>query len=166
MNIYARVDESDIGMVKAGQEARFKVDAFPGRLFAARVEQIRKQPVVLQNVVTYTVVLSAANPDLTLLPGMTAQIDIIVGQNAPSLQVPSAALHFKPSFAARSPDEQPGVWVKREDGSLERVPVRLGLDDGGAAIINADGLTPGTPVAVAESRGAKSIKLLGLRVRI
>ena len=166
MNIYARVDESDIGMVKVGQEARFKVDAFPGQLFSARVEQIRKQPVVLQNVVTYTVVLSAANPDLTLLPGMTAQIDIIVGQSAASLHVPSAALHFTPSFAAQSADDQPGVWVKREDGSLQRVPVRLGQDDGGAAIINADGLTPGTPVAIAETRGAKAIKLLGLRLRI
>ncbi len=71
LDIWARVDESDIAKIAVGQKATFSVDSFPGREFAAKVTQIRKAPQVVQNVVTYTVVLAARNEDYSLLPGMT-----------------------------------------------------------------------------------------------
>ena len=77
MEIYARVDESDIGKIRVGQTAQFTVDAYPAQRFAAAVSGIRKAPEVTQNVVTYTVVLATTNPDNLLLPGMTAAINIV-----------------------------------------------------------------------------------------
>lgn len=77
LEIWAKVDESDISRIAVGQNAMFSVDSFPGREFAAKVTQIRKTPQIVQNVVTYTVVLAARNEDYALLPGMTvlARID-------------------------------------------------------------------------------------------
>ena len=72
MEVHAKVDEADIGQIRLGQQASFTVDAYPGRAFRGTVMQIRKAPQLVQNVVTYTVVLSARNADLALLPGMTA----------------------------------------------------------------------------------------------
>lgn len=77
LEIWARVDESDIARIAGGQNAMFTVDLFPGREFAAKVTYIRKTPQIVQNVVTYTVVLATRNEDYALLPGMTvlARID-------------------------------------------------------------------------------------------
>ncbi len=71
LDIWARIDESDIAKIAVGQNATFTVDSFPGREFRAKVTQIRKAPQAVQNVVTYTVVLAARNDDYSLLPGMT-----------------------------------------------------------------------------------------------
>ena len=72
MEVHAKIDEADIGRIRVGQRAAFTVDSYPGRSFAGKVIQIRKAHEVVQNVVTYTVLVSAENPDLALLPGMTA----------------------------------------------------------------------------------------------
>src|SRR5690606_16390260 len=77
MEIDARVDESDISKIKVEQSATFTVDSFPGRTFDAKVKQIRMAPQVLQNVVTYTVVLTVDNDDYALLPGMTVLAKIV-----------------------------------------------------------------------------------------
>ena len=69
MEVFARIDESDIGKIQPGQDATFSVDAFPGKIFPAKVKQIRKAPQVVQNVVTYVVVLSADSPDNLLCQG-------------------------------------------------------------------------------------------------
>jgi HlyD family secretion protein len=97
MQVEASIDEADVGRVKVDQDATFTVDSFPGRTFRGKVMQVRKAALVVQNVVTYTVVISAANPDLQLLPGMTANVRITTDQRASVLKLPNAALRFRPA---------------------------------------------------------------------
>jgi HlyD family secretion protein len=100
MQVETSIDEADVGRVRVGQKATFTVDAFAGRHFEGEVRQVRKAATVVSNVVTYTVVISAANPDLTLLPGMTANVRIITAQKDKALKVPNAALRYRPAGAA------------------------------------------------------------------
>lgn len=95
MQVETAIDESDVGRITEGMTASFTVDAFPGRVFQSKVKQVRKAPVNIQNVVTYTVLLTAENPDLKLLPGMTANASIITEQKEKVLRVSNAALRFK-----------------------------------------------------------------------
>ena len=97
MQVEASIDEADVGRVKVDQSATFSVDSFPGRTFSGKVMQVRKAALVVQNVVTYIVVISAANPDLQLLPGMTANVRITTDQRDSVLKVPNAALRFRPA---------------------------------------------------------------------
>jgi HlyD family secretion protein len=97
MQVEASIDEADVGRVKVDQDATFSVDAFPGRTFSGKVMQVRKAALVVQNVVTYTVVISAANPDLRLLPGMTANVRITTDRRDSVLKLPNAALRFRPA---------------------------------------------------------------------
>lgn len=96
MQVEASIDEADIGRVKTGQAATFTVDAFPGRGFNGEVKQVRKAATVVSNVVSYTVVVSASNPDLTLLPGMTANVRITTAQRDKVTKVANAALRYRP----------------------------------------------------------------------
>jgi HlyD family secretion protein len=100
MQVETSIDEADVGRIRLGQKANFTVDAFAGRNFEGEVKQVRKSATVVSNVVTYTVVVSAANPELTLLPGMTANVRIITAQKEKALKVPNAALRFRPPGAA------------------------------------------------------------------
>jgi HlyD family secretion protein len=97
MQVEVSVDEADIGRIREGQPAAFTVDSFPGHNFPGTVTQIRKAPTVVQNVVTYTVVVSADNPDLQLLPGMTANVQVMVQEQPNALKVANAALRFRPA---------------------------------------------------------------------
>lgn len=97
MQVEAAIDEADIGRLRVGQKATFTVDAFPGRSFNGEIKQVRKAATVVSNVVSYTVVISAANTDLTLLPGMTANVRIVTAQRDKVLKVPNAALRFRPT---------------------------------------------------------------------
>jgi HlyD family secretion protein len=97
MQVEAAVDEADIGRLREGMPASFSVDAFPGQTFQGEIVQIRKAPQVVQNVVTYTVVIAVANPDRVLMPGMTANVRIEVDRRADALRVPNAALRFRPA---------------------------------------------------------------------
>jgi HlyD family secretion protein len=106
MQVETSIDEADVGRVRVGQKASFTVDAFTGRNFEGEVRQVRKAATVVSNVVTYTVVISAANPDLTLLPGMTANVRIITAQKDKALKVPNAALRFRPTGSSGSSDEK------------------------------------------------------------
>ena len=103
MQVDTNVDEADIGRIQVGQRAIFTVDAFPGHEFNGQVEQIRKAPQTIQNVVTYTVVVSAENEDQRLLPGMTANVQIVIDERPDVLKVPNAALRFRPSSAGKEP---------------------------------------------------------------
>jgi HlyD family secretion protein len=100
MQVEAAIDEADVGRLRAGMAASFAVDAFPRRNFSGEIRQIRKSPQNVQNVVSYTVVISAANPDLALLPGMTANVRIAVDSREAALKVPNAALRWRPAGAA------------------------------------------------------------------
>ena len=90
------VDEADVGQVKEGQTVRFTVDAYPDDSFEGVVTQVRKQPTTEQNVVAYTVIAEADNPQTKLLPGMTANADIIIDTRPNVLKVPVAALRWSP----------------------------------------------------------------------
>lgn len=102
MQILASVDESDIGKIQSGQEARFTVQAYPDDKFTGTVRQVRLNSTVSENVVTYTVVVDVANPDHRLLPGMTATIDFVIEKMSDVLMVPNAALRFRPTEAMQA----------------------------------------------------------------
>lgn len=95
MQIDTSISEADIGSVKIGQEARFVVDAYPEREFTATMRQFRLAPNVIQNVVTYNVVLDVNNREGLLKPGMTAQVRLVVGRRQSVLRIPTAALRFR-----------------------------------------------------------------------
>jgi len=96
VEVKVAVDEADIGQVQEGQMVRFTVDAFPDDTFEGIVTQVRKQPATEQNVVSYTVIAEADNPQRKLLPGMTANADIIIDTKRNVMKVPSAALRWTP----------------------------------------------------------------------
>jgi HlyD family secretion protein len=146
MQVDTNVDEADVGRVKVGQTVTFTVDSFPGRTFGGEVVQIRKAPLVVQNVVTYDVVVSAKNPDQRLLPGMTANVRIVIEQKDNVIQVPNAALRFRPPGMEPTERERPArpstpggrsggppsgrVWIVGTDGKPAPVSLQLGIGDG------------------------------------
>ncbi|MBL8566769.1 MAG: efflux RND transporter periplasmic adaptor subunit [Hyphomicrobiaceae bacterium] len=177
LEVYARIDEADIGHIAVGQRATFTVDAFPGRTFTASVAQLRKAPSVVQNVVTYTVVLATENPDLKLLPGMTAVLQIVVDEAANVARIPNAALRYQPpkEFAsnadrvlrddAKSRGAGPSsvVWVLSEGGEPKPVAVRTGLSDAVSTEVTAGMLAAGRQVIVATMPGSSGSTFFGLR---
>jgi HlyD family secretion protein len=107
MQVETSVDEADIGRIKLEDRANFTVDAFPGETFSGTVTQIRKAALVVQNVVTYTVVVAVGNPGGKLLPGMTANVKLVVAEKADVLRVPNAALRFRPPGMEGGPGASP-----------------------------------------------------------
>lgn len=97
MQVQASIDEADIGKIKVDQEVTFTVDAYDDQVFEGSVRQIRLQPTTTQNVVKYTVIINAPNPDLKLMPGMTANITVKIQEAKDILKVPASALRFTPS---------------------------------------------------------------------
>jgi len=100
MRVEAKVDEADIGQVRNGQRVEFTVDAFPLKKFSGEVTEIRLQPLSSANVITYTVVVNAPNPDKILMPGMTANANFFVTEQKDILMVPAKAVRFTPDPAA------------------------------------------------------------------
>jgi HlyD family secretion protein len=100
MQILVSVDESDIGQIAEGQTARFTVQAYPDDIFAGTVHQVRLQSSTEDNVVSYTAVVSVANPDGRLLPGMTATVEFLVETAADVLYVANASLRYRPDQEA------------------------------------------------------------------
>jgi HlyD family secretion protein len=103
MEVNANVDEADIGNISDQADVRFTVDAFPNEFFRGRISEIRLNPQTVQNVVTYSVIISIENPELKLKPGMTANITILVDQREHALKVPNAALRYTPPGLQRDP---------------------------------------------------------------
>jgi HlyD family secretion protein len=153
MQVDTNVSESDIGRVKLGDRAAFTVEAYPKVTFEGRVTQVRKAPITVQNVVTYDAVIGVDNPELLLLPGMTANAKIITAQRDGVLRVPEQALRFEPQGlpgadskgARRNPQRGARVWVLR-NGKPVAVPVTVGLDDGTWAEVTGGQLAEGDPV--------------------
>ena len=162
MQVEADVDEADIGQVKVGQKVTFTVDAYMEDSFEGTVSQIRMKPTTTSNVVTYTVIIDAPNPEQKLFPGMTASVTIVTEEQT-GLAVPAEAFNFTPDEqvlkAMRKPEKpegqmpeppqgerpqmQPGqmpsssptmVWVKKGDNIMPR-PVKAGMSDGAYKII-------------------------------
>jgi HlyD family secretion protein len=103
MQVVANLDESDVGRIRPGQRVHFRVDAYPTEEFTGTVTQVRLQPIMQQNVVTYATVIEVPNPELKLKPGMTANVNIEIARRNNVVRVPNAALRFRPTnemFAA------------------------------------------------------------------
>ena len=188
MRIDTSFAEADIGLIREGQKARFTVDAFPSRSFVGEVQQIRLNPTNQQNVVTYNVRINVANPELLLLPGMTAYVNIGVQQRDDVLLVPNAALRFKPAEAGekkaangapaaggaagargggkgRKRDGQSGTVHVLAGGELKAVSVQLGITDNRNTEILGGDLKAGDRIVIGEnSNGVKPPSSVGMRM--
>ena len=176
MEVHAKIDEADVGQLKVGQAAQFTVDAYPDRSFGGRVLQIRKSPEVVQNVVTYTAIISAPNPDLLLLPGMTAQLRIVVSDTGEILKIPAQALRFRPNTAIRasgSAGANPSaasavasstVWVVGSDGRPNPVAVKLGASDNSGAALLDGPLTEGQQLIIGIANSQRQGDYFGIRL--
>jgi HlyD family secretion protein len=158
MQVDTNVSESDIGPIHVGQQAEFMVDAFSDRKFDGVVAQVRQAPITVQNVVTYDVVVSVANPEFLLKPGMTANVTIVVDHRDNVLRLPIAAIRFVPpqhncssaevAAAGDNGQRNAQVWVPTSSG-LSPVAVTLGIDDGSfVELLNGD-LRPGDRIVTA-----------------
>ena len=183
MQVEADVDEADIGQVKVGQRVTFTVDAYMNDSFEGTVSQIRMKPTTTSNVVTYTVIIDAPNPDQKLFPGMTASVTIVTEEQT-GLAVPAEAFNFtpdetvlkalrkshdKPEEGQRPQGDMPEppqmqggqmqsgshnmVWLKKGDDMMPR-PVKVGLSDGAYKIVE-QGLQLGDSVVLSAQYVAK-----------
>lgn len=173
IRVHARVDEADIGRIRAGQHVRFTVASYPDRTFVGRVLDIRRAPKVAQNVVTYTVVISAENPDLALLPGMTAIVHIVTTEKHDAILVPNAALRFEPENGEASSESgegidrkspPPHVWVRARSGTLSRVRIGIGKSDGNVTEVVSGQISEGQTVAIGARSIYKENTLFGIRL--
>jgi HlyD family secretion protein len=156
MQVDTNVSESDIGRVKVGERAAFTVEAYPKKIFEGRVTEVRQAPITVQNVVTYDAVIGVDNPELQLLPGMTANAKIVTDERDGVLRVPVQALRFEPhglpaagGGATRDARGGARLWVLKE-GRPVALQVKVGLEDGTWAEITGGGLAPGDAVITDE----------------
>lgn len=152
LQVWASVNEADVGRIQKGQAVRFSVDAFPGEEFKGEVEQVRLNATMTQNVVTYTVVVTTDNPGGKLLPYLTATLKFEVGRRSGCLLVPNSALRWQPPSIPLI--EQPlfdhgTVWVMI-NGSVKPVSIRTGLSDGKFTEVVEGELREGDHVVVGE----------------
>jgi HlyD family secretion protein len=184
MKVMAAVDEADIGQVKAGQKVKFTVDAFQEDTFNGSVQEVRLNPTTTSNVVTYTVVITAENPDQKLLPGMTATCTIVTQEVEDAVAIPVKALKFTPADGTPMADPKgmprpprpeggefakgdfpppggsgkfgpPGTFNKRPDGKKP---------SGNMVWISIDGKAAPSPVKTGISDGVNIQILKGLSV--
>ena len=168
MQIDSSFAEADIGMVREGQRVRFRVDAWPDREFEGRVRQLRLNPTSVQNVVTYNVVVEVDNPDLILLPGMTAYVSIVITEIDDALRVPNSALRFRPSGVerprARGKASSATVYVLR-GAALAPAAIETGANDSQYTQVVAGELREGERVATGELAPGSAPTAAGAPVR-
>jgi HlyD family secretion protein len=176
MEVDNNISESDIGAVKAGEKATFSVDAYPGRNFEGVVQAVRLAPQSVQNVVTYDVIVNVSNPDLALMPGMTASTKVVVDSRVDAVRIPTQALRYRPAglaLTSRAGVRPPGTPPRQSGGSLKSagsgmagttgqvfvlrngkpvfVSVQIGLDDGSFTEILGGSIQTGDQVITGES---------------
>jgi HlyD family secretion protein len=163
MQINASFAEADIGRLVPGLEVEFSVDAYPGDSFRGVLRQIRLNPTITSNVVTYDVVIDVGNPDLRLLPGMTAYVDIELYREDGVLLVPNTALNYRPAATAASPGQAaasapaaPGAADGAASGAPSGAPAgpTSGAPDGEAASASAGPRPGGSPPEAAAAEAA------------
>ncbi|HUT55526.1 MAG TPA: efflux RND transporter periplasmic adaptor subunit [bacterium] len=161
VQVEAAIPEADIGKAADGQPVSFTVDAFPDQTFHGEVTQVRINATTVQNVVTYTVIITAENPERKLLPGMTANVSVEVARHEDVLKVPNAALRFRPAAQGeaagvpwagageqgRSVEHGHKIYVLADKG-LSEVRVTTGISDGSFTEVSGPGLTAGQQVVV------------------
>lgn len=155
MQVDTSVPEADIGRIRTGMEATFRVDAYPSKRFVGRVRQVRNAPQTVQNVITYDAVVDVENPALELRPGMTANVTFVHDHRTDALRIPNAALRFRPSpevLAAMGrrddrrrrredgPSDRRTVYVLRGDRPVA-VEIRVGITDGSVTEVLEGGLS-------------------------
>jgi HlyD family secretion protein len=146
MEVHTNVAESDVGQIVEGGRVEFTVDAYPDRTFTGTVRQVRYAAQTVSNVVTYDAVVTVANDDLKLRPGMTANVSFVLEERRGVLTVPSAAFRFRPKDAPRGPA---GVWVLRA-GKPVAVAVRAGLTDGSTTELLGQAVREGDQVVLGD----------------
>lgn len=178
MLIHTTFAEADIGRIEPGQPARFTVDAYPDRSFEGRVRQVRLNPTTTQNVVTYDVVVNVDNADLSLLPGMTAYVNIELSRASDVLRVPNAALRYRPQAeveaakngggrqgSRRGEKRETRVYVLRE-GRPQPLPVKPGASDGRHTAVEAADLHEGDVIVIGERAAQKDGNAQAPRMRM
>lgn len=183
MQLKASIDESDLGRVTRGQAVTFTVDAYPGETFSGTVDQIRLNPVVESNVVTYAAMITAPNPGLKLKPGMTANLTVVVAQRDGVVRIPAAALRFRPNdevlkaLGATVPAAQrqgAGLVWQPVGTSIAPLRIRTGISDGtyievmeglaeGAQVVTRMATTSSEGTASSSQRSASSSPLVPSR---
>jgi HlyD family secretion protein len=183
MQVETSIDEADIGKIQTGQKVDFTVDAYPDKHFTGSVSQVRLNPSIVQNVVTYPVIIDVDNPELLLKPGMTANVTVLIDQRENVLKVRSAALKFMPSMdkpvkmptrtrenshaasASPNPDSgghfrkwasSPKLWILGKDGMPKPVLVQTGLSDGSVTEVISDSLKEGEEVIISQANGSSN----------
>ncbi len=179
MQIWVGVNEADVGRIVPGELVTFRCDTFPGREFKGTVGKVRLNATMTQNVVMYTVEVNTENPDLVLLPYLTASVHFVVQKEPGVLQVPNAALRWMPTALAQvAPDarswrpidppapDPPGIpkaakpepvlppsqgtiWLKEGD-FVRPLEVKLGATDGTSTAVEAPGLREGQEIVTGE----------------
>jgi len=155
MQIYATVDESDIGKVHEGGNATFTVDAYPEERFSGVVTQVRNAATTVSNVVTYTVVLGVDNADLKLKPGMTASVTFVSASRDNVLKIPTAALRFRPKAAdgqkqptlSRLESGQKRIYVLKS-GKPEPVVITVGIGNDKETEVTGGELAEGADIVL------------------
>ncbi|HSB32074.1 MAG TPA: efflux RND transporter periplasmic adaptor subunit [Candidatus Sulfobium mesophilum] len=165
MQIDSSVAEADVGKIELGQEVNFTVDAYPDTTFKGKVWQIRIAPITVQNVVTYDVVILIDNQQMRLMPGMTANVSVIVDEKKDVIKIPNAALRFRPADRTRvgttgstkggqggkakggSVERGPAVWII-DNGKPKRISIKTGISDGSYTELVSDELKEGQEVIV------------------
>jgi HlyD family secretion protein len=176
MQIDSSFAEADVGSIKVGQAVRFTVDAFPDRSFSATVRQVRLNPTIQQNVVTYDVVVAVDNPEQILMPGMTAYVNIVLAERKNVLLIPNAALRFTPpagteAVSPEKPKEKEagkmGTVYVLKDNRLKSVPIMTGISDNRFTEVISGDLRAGDQVVVsAEAGGAETQPPSTFRIRL
>lgn len=179
IDIYANIDEADVGRLKDGQKVSFTVNAYPNRTFEGSVRMVRLSAQTVQNVVTYTAVIGVRNLDQALLPGMTANLQIVTDEREDVLRIPNAALRYRPTIAvpsaepraiapngqsprrrARSQDAETQadegssgrIYRVGPDGNPQAVHVRLGVTDGAYTEIVRGDVQEGAAIIIGAQR--------------
>jgi HlyD family secretion protein len=162
MQINAAISEADIGSLEAGMAVNFTVDAFPGRMFRGRVQQIRNSPKIEQNVVTYQTIIAVGNEDLRLKPGMTANVSIVIAQRENAVRVPNAALRARIPESLLPPPPAP---VAGTASPAPAAPVPATREQM-IALMREAGFTPGSgpPSPEVRERMAQLAKERGLEL--
>jgi HlyD family secretion protein len=179
MQIHSNFAEADVGQIRVGQQATFSVDAYQDRKFSAMVQQVRLNPTIQANVVTYDVVLGVDNPELILLPGMTSYVSISVAEQQGALRVPNAALRYRPARDEASKDRSKAKPSRRQDGPTRKVyvlrqgkpvdvPVTLGITDNKYTAVLSGDLKAGDQVIVGDNSPEEDTRSggRGMRMRL
>jgi HlyD family secretion protein len=143
MQVIANIDQADIGLVEQAKSVKFAVDAFPGKDFDGKIEEMRLNPTNVQNVVTYNVVIDVSNPEQKLKPGMTANLTITIDERNNVLKIPNSALRFTPQDASlqKSGANQGGAGNGSGQGRRQGANGNQGTDNANATAASSPGQT-------------------------